>query len=554
MTETLNTSSTNRQRLILDLAFVVLCALAFIKGMRTTGDLSWPYDLDQFREIGMAQSVLDGRYGSDHLYLGETIWYNPLSSTVTAALAHFSGAPVSLMVTRAGAYLNLLGPIAFYLLVFVLFNRPIALAASAAFLFAPIGEAPSWAAASYSPWLFSQNFAQGFFYLTLAVFSKALKPRSFRWYFGCGLLLGLTFLGHTGPAVLLGAIMVVTAVISWFRRSPRDLKSFVRSTEVRGLFVIFVVAFVVSLPFTFSILFHYRLHIQNPIPGNWVYAPLAKNNFPRLVASYLSWFGLLAVIGFIYTILTNSNWQRRVLLLTWFGLCLLFVGIGEVQQVISLNLHLLFVPAHHFLFYFQALEDIFFGAGLIFVCQLILHRLIPKVVAYRGQSSSVFVRGPAESIIVAAAVVCVVTLMWPSYSRRFDFTTAREQASGFQERTEYLDAYRWILANTAPTDVFLSLTGDLDLSIVGPAGRKTLVTCQPEFSNPYVDWQSRSATASDIVDKLAQAAPDATAVLAKNSVDYIITWPISGLEFEKLPFLSKQFAEGNVAIYKVSRD
>jgi hypothetical protein len=142
--------------------------------------------------------------------------------------------------------------------------------------------------------------------------------------------------------------------------------------------------------------------------------------------------------------------------------------------------------------------------------------------------------------------------MRPSYSRRFDFTTARDEAIGFQERRDYLNAYRWILSNTKPTDVFLSLTGDLDLSIVGPADRKTLVTCQPEFSSPYVDWKSRSATAAGIVDQLAHAAPDAAGVLAKNNVDYIISWPTSGRELDQLPFLSKQFAEGNVVIYKVT--
>src|SRR5256885_14860203 len=63
----------NRERLVLDLIFAALCALAFVKAIHTTADLRWPYDLDQFREIGMAQAVLDHRFGTDQLYAGETI-------------------------------------------------------------------------------------------------------------------------------------------------------------------------------------------------------------------------------------------------------------------------------------------------------------------------------------------------------------------------------------------------------------------------------------------------------------------------------------------------
>lgn len=528
------------KRWIFDLAFAILCAIAFIKGVRTTGDLSWPYDLDQFREIGMAQSVLDGRYGTDHLYLGETVWYNPLTSTVTAALAYVSGMPVSVIVTRAGAYLNLLAPISFYLLMLLLFERPVALGAGAAFLFAPIGDAPSWAAASYSPWIFSQNFAQTFFYLALIALIKALQSSFLGWYLICGVVLGITFLGHTAPAVLFGAIVVVVSGASLFRRGPRDLGSIIGSSEVRGLLLMLLVAFVISLPFTFSILFRYHLTIRNPIPGNWVYAPLAKENFPRLVANYMTSFGLVAAIGLIY-VARSSSWPRRALLLAWLGVCFLFLAIGELQQVVSPELHLLFAPAHHFLFYFQALEAILFGAGIVFVCRFLAQRIVPKV-------------SWAETGMIAVAIASFMALAWPSYSRRFDFTTARDEAIGFQERADYLVAYRWMLANTKPTDVFLSLTGDLDLSIVGPADRKTVVTCQPEFSSPYVDWKSRSATAANIVEQLAHAAPDAATLLGRNKVAYIITWPVNSLEIDRLNFLSKQFDQGNIVIYKIAND
>src|SRR2546429_6403569 len=145
MSPTLDEARSNRERLGLDVAFLVLVTIALINGIRTTAGVAWPYDLDQFRDIGMAQAILDHRYGTDHLYLGETIWYNPLVSAIAAAISTISGLAPPVVVTQAGAYLNLFAPIAFYVLVTYLFGRLIALTAAAVFLFAPIGEVPSCA-------------------------------------------------------------------------------------------------------------------------------------------------------------------------------------------------------------------------------------------------------------------------------------------------------------------------------------------------------------------------------------------------------------------------
>ena len=549
-----NNSGNNRDNRIPDLAAVLLCAFALFRAIETTGDLNWPYDLDQFREIGMAQSVLDHRYGTDHLYAGETIWYNPLTSTVVAALSHVTGVPVDLIVTRAGAYLNLLWSIAFYILVAYLFDRWTALAALVAFLFAPIGDAPSWAAASYSPWLFSQNFAQGIFYLGLVSYAKALRSTSWRWYGATGILLGLTFLGHTAPAVLLGIIIPVAALTNSIARGKDSRGSWLGANEIRGLIIIFSTAFIVSLPFTFSILLHYHLRVVNSVPGNWVYPSLVLNQLGSFLRSFFSWFPLVALVGLVGTIKLGSHRYRRILLLTWLVISCLALAVNEIQQAISPDLHLMFVPAHHFLFYLQALEDIFFGVGLVVLarsCADLLPKMFTRMAA---QPKRQHLKYWGERMLIGAGILSFIVLVFSSYRQRFDYTNARDQAIGFQERKDYLDAYRWILANTRPDDVFLSLSGDLDLSIVGPADRKTLVTCQPEFSNPYLSWKSRSEAATKIVDKLAHAAPDAREALFAAHVNYIITVPMEQFDRPPFSFLSKEFAKESVAIYKVSAD
>jgi hypothetical protein len=419
---------TNRERVGLDVAFLVLIAIALISGIKTSAGVAWPYDLDQFRDIGMAQAVLDHRYGADHLYLGETIWYNPLVSTIVAAISGVSGIAPPLVVTQAGAYLNLFAPIAFYVLVTYLFGRLVALVAVAAFLFAPIGDAPSWAAATYSPWVFSQNLSQGFFYLTLVAYGKAIESQQWRWHFVVGILLGVTFLGHTAPAVILGMIIVIGLMMNPVPH--RRLRPALIPKTLPLLLILFV-AFIVSLPFTISILFHYHLRILNPVPGNWIYPPLAIDRLSDFTRGYLSWFSAIAAVGLVVFIGTRSARAGKTALLAWLMICCAALAVNEMQQITSPKLHLMFVPAHHFLFYLRALQNILFGLGLVWICRFVARRLA-SISKTKSDSSDQF-RRTAEAGFVVLAVIVFLVLAYPKYRTRFDFTNARSQAVSFAE-------------------------------------------------------------------------------------------------------------------------
>ena len=97
---------------MLDLLVAAMCLVAFIKGMATVWDLSWPCDVDLYRDIGFAQSIREGYFLSDPLYLGEKIWYNPLVPGLIALVSAITGQPVYLVATKLGPILNLLAPLA----------------------------------------------------------------------------------------------------------------------------------------------------------------------------------------------------------------------------------------------------------------------------------------------------------------------------------------------------------------------------------------------------------------------------------------------------------
>ena len=135
----------------------------------------------RFRWRLVSGSLLSGRVG---LVQPSPAWNHRRHSYLT-------GLPVNIVAARSGAYLNLAVPVSFYLLVLRLTGPPTAVASLAGLLF--LVHAPTWAAPTYSPWLFGSVFAQSFFIYTATYCAASVSERPWR-YSTAGILLGLTFL------------------------------------------------------------------------------------------------------------------------------------------------------------------------------------------------------------------------------------------------------------------------------------------------------------------------------------------------------------------------
>lgn len=286
----------------LDLIGILMCALAFMQGFLTTHDLDWGGDPDFYRDIAHAQTIRDGYYWADPLYLGETLWYNPLVPALVAGGSWLTNLPVYLVHTRIGAYFNLLAPISFYILIAYLFDRWTAVISTLGFLFIVSNHAPSWASATYSPWLFTQNFVQSGFYFTLAVYKRALYAEKYRWYLAVGILLGITFLGHTAPALILGSIIGIFTLQTIIQSRSSVLSSlFPPYRMIINFGIVLILALIVSIPFLYSIVGHYHLKIKNWASSIWLYYSLNLPNFWVIISDtlfslstsycYLCWIG-----------------------------------------------------------------------------------------------------------------------------------------------------------------------------------------------------------------------------------------------------------------------
>src|SRR5512145_1956890 len=139
-----------------------------------TRDLEWPCENDLFRDLGAAQSIVDGQGGADPAYLGERWWYNPLVPSLVGVIGRALGIPLHQAYATLGAHLNLIAPLGLYAMVAISLTRPAALAALIGFLFLGPHEHVSWLHATYSPWLWTCNFSQGLLYGSILLLAWTL--------------------------------------------------------------------------------------------------------------------------------------------------------------------------------------------------------------------------------------------------------------------------------------------------------------------------------------------------------------------------------------------
>lgn len=460
----------SRHRHLPDALFVVLCLAAVLPGLWMTRGVHWPQDLDGFRDLAIAESILNRGWRADAFYRGELAWYNPLVPAAAAYTSVLSGVDLPRTFVVLGAWLNALAPIAYYICIRVLVGPPVALMATAAFLFLP-SRPEAWASATYSPWLFPALAAQVPLYASLASWVITLRKPTVFGAVRTGVLIGVTFLAHTAPAIVLLGVV-------WFSGFgfPVWPPRWTRARAIALQATTTVVSLIVVALFLAPLVWHYGLRVRNRAPATWSYDP----------AQPLLWvmgmrFGdvvivALAVTGLVF-ILRRAAPVTRAVTLPWGGV----VGAALLYALLTEKLTSIptLVPAYHFLFLLRAWKWLLVAIGGLDV----LRRGLPWLrhrVSY-GVST--------EAALLTLSMLLAVA-MYPRYLGRDAFTGARDRALAVGDDTAERQAYAWIQRHTLDSDVFAA--SDVDgLRIVAPAGRY-VVAVQPHFSSPYVDWGRRT--------------------------------------------------------------
>jgi hypothetical protein len=532
-------------------AVVACCGLALAHGVKASSDLLWPWDWDLYRNVGQAQAMVDGHWFADPIYAGAYAWCNPLGPALVACLSRLAGCEIPLLYARAGAYLNILGPLLFVFLVKQLTDRWTAIAALLALLMIVSRDYHLLAGATYSPWLFSSVFAQAGFYGTLLLYIRAVRTEKRRTFLGTGVLWGLTFLCHTAPAVVLGLIMFAHALVRSFTPSAEGRRT---QAWLRFGGMAFV-AFVVGLPFTWPILVRYHLKIVNPGPILWTYGVLDLDHHRILLRMLLKRHVLLSALGLLaFCRLRQPKPLGRALVLLWLLSSAGMLGFDYLGQWLAkYGVEILRpVPSCHFLFYLKAVEAVLFGRGLMAVCSAILAGVTYMAGLVKRPGGRQRAPGWVNRVIRGAAVTGIFLVAYPGYGTQADFVDRRRES--LQTDPCRIAAYSWICSNTRPDNVFLTAGYEMDICVVYPAARKLVATSRP-FSNPYLDWQTRDRDSRLMLEHLRGGQYAAFLALASQyGVGYFLTSLVSDRSLispATTPFLRESFVSGDITIYEV---
>ena len=496
---------------------------AFFYMRQTTAGLRFPYDPDLYRDIAQGNAVRAGNIFGDVDYAGEVNFYNPLLSWILAAVSWVSGKSVSSIATQGGLVLNLLGPVAFAILVRRWFGRLAAGFALLALLFIVCGNFPSWAIATYSPWLFHVSFAQGLFYLALLAMPNALRGARRRDPVVLGAMMGIVALAHSAPALILVAVYLI-AVLSHQRKEALPWPVAVRLVATTG-----VTAMTVASPLIMPLAWAYHLEIQNEAPGSWNWSQIG----PDFIGSFaLRFFGrwqlAVAAIGLIIWLWRDrrkASVDHRTITAAWTGVSfgLLAVGTYAATTLPLASWVPSIVPSYHYLFYFSAAVSVWFGLGCAaLVC----------TIGNVGSLSRFAWPAPVAAAMLAA-VVLVGSL--PTWRARDDLVTARAEAIELAVHHADFAVSAWISDNTPRSDAILydlrssglsTILGGSDMSAltVGYLDERPAVVQNKVFGNPFVDWDPRNSDAELMLAALAQCRLDEYRTIARQyGVQHVVT-------------------------------
>ena len=493
--------------------------LAFVQGYKTTHDLHWASDIDFDRDMSFIQGNLDGHFGQDPSYLGEYLWYSPILFSIETVIVKTTGLAPNIVVTRAGIYLNCFAPVAFVIMVFILFGIETAIASLLSFLFLASGNILGWGAATYSPWLYPVCFVQFLFYLNIIFLYKAVSTQRFIWFILLGSFTGLSFLGHVAPAVIIFLMTMMIQISTMFNAIRKGNQKII----IKYLFqsIIFFATFLIAAsPILIVIYGRYKMHYINRAPFEYVGSIFTVNSFGELIKANISLASLISLAGIYWFYKKFENRIIRNIISSWLLVCLCMYVYSTLVPLLHNRLHIFLpvtVPSFHYFFYLKALESVFFGIGLVWLLKSTVRWLSKWVTA---NSPEIPVDGVGH--IVWVILILVFSLVYyPVYSRRSDFIDLRELALQKEADKTRLEVYYYLKDHISPDKVILCELGESMFPVMA-SGRK-MVSTTFTFSNPFVDFEQREKDRNRMLSYLVTGQRGSDKQLfTKYNVSYIL--------------------------------
>jgi len=481
------------------LAFFLMLIAAFIQCYKTVHDLHWANEPDFDRDIAYIRATLNGHYGQDPNMTGQYMWYNPMLFLLETLVVKLTGLPVNVVVARAGVFINILSPVAFFFMVVKLFDYKVALPALLCFFFLVNGNLPCWGGATYSPWLLSDTFSQFTFYITIFFCYKAFTEQKLFWFIIFGASLGLTFLGHSAPVFIIILIMISIQGQKVIRALIAKDYASAGTCFLQGAAAVLPFIIVAS-PFLYYVYGKYHFHFINHEILECAPGIFARRYTLQLLKSNVTFSLLISIIGMIWFYKKFNNQLLRKIVWNWFFICLVMYVYESAVPTVDHTLHITLpdtIPAFHYFFYLKALQSIFFGFGFIFLLTWITGRI-------KSLKKGNLKLNLSDNLVIIC-VLLYALLYSPMYVNRYDFVELRAQAIEKEKQTDKIGVYNFISKNI-PLDHVLLCEHGLSLFPAMPTAIK-MVSIETYFSNPYVSYDDRENDRDTMLVRLMSAKP-----------------------------------------------
>jgi hypothetical protein len=498
----LRLQSTDRfEQFFLLIACCIFLLVAFSINFQLTAGLNWPYDVDHMRDIGAAQSILDGNWPADPFYLGEGAWYPPLMPAVLAALSAATGMELPTLAARTPAFINLLSPITFTFMTWRLLGARVASVSLAAFLFMIYSAGQSSWFQLYSPWGFPIFSMLPFLFLGVVLVDFVTNSkRTIVWLYS-GAFVGFSYLAHTAIALLLLTLFASSLVgaLMFSRQLLRD--AFIK-------LLLFAIGFLIfASPFLASTFFRYFHGPLNLAPQNWL-DPVTTNSSistPFFIAIVFAVPGAMflwkgrRLCGGTLLIFKLTGWS--VFFFAWAQTSCTAFSNGERSLLPSL------MPSFHFLLFICSSIAILFSVGLIGIVESLVPKSFPEALKKSG----------------LGAVVLLLIIFSLYTNKPWEASNWQRQGSLALMSDDREKLYHWILENSDPNTVYSANTFELAELMVMPAGRKLVAMTNPYFSNPFVSWDARSELNTKLWRSLINGESDKIAMnLSQAGAEYLL--------------------------------
>ncbi len=513
------------------IAFAIMLVAAFIQCYRTIHDLHWAFEPDFDRDIAYIRATLNGEYGTDPNMAGQYMWYNPMIFLFETLVVKLSGFPINVVVARAGAFLNIINPIVFFIVMVKLFDYRIALAAILSYLFLSVGNLPCWGAPTYSPWLISDTFVQFLFFINIFFCYRAFSTQKISWFIILGAGLGVSFLGHSAPTILVILILIALQAQNVFialkdKRYPAIGTYFLQGILTLIPFIIF------AFPFLYYVYGKYHLHFINRTILECAPGIFARKDSLTLLKLNLTFSLLIAAFGFYVFYKNFQNVVLRRIIWAWLLIAAIMYVYESVLPTLDKITHFsLFdtIPAFHYFFYLKALQSVFFAFGFL--------DLFGRFIAAIGRYTKLkFSANRTETILVLFTLVYMI-VYYPIYVKRTDFAEPREQALQKEKESDKLGVYDFIVNKVPLSDVLLCEHG-LSLFPVMPTGIK-MVSIETYFSNPYVSYDQREDDRNAMLSYLTTGEPSSAKKLFNDYKVNVVLLENKDFEQYKKPSFAK---------------